>query len=514
MGGAISSRRAFSAWAALLPLGELGRGPNPFAEGILRIFPANESIDGILVHLPYRFIKHRVHSRGIYLHANFDDLDSVINLVEMQKRITNLHCNLRKEKGEFVRTAAHWEDVLITNNCVILVQIKYKDSLKNIFKFMDYLYQHTSATALVLICDNFLYDNEIYNPHEDLNTTILHASVLTYLVPYDSMIEYLQKDHYDSYTFELFWGFTNKSDVVHIKYHLDFGKYFNYIFFHYMKNFLLDLKDLITYEIHFSIHKNFTIDPRFCFIRDSSYCISKPDYMNSNVVREVVEQQVRSLCVYQLTATGGGGHEGGASQNAPPKASPTASPTPPPTAPPKGAGHPAGEHPATYTPHNRFSEKFIQYVNALFDFGFENNLCSSGSSDLSKKCSDKILGHLGVPLQEVNKCFLKNFHAYMKDMIKTKFYVYSIEINGQTFKLKLNKDISIRLICSAFRVMPKRCADYFAGGVYGTSLVRKKSKKKELLAFYILLLLVLSHILGTLLNYLVSRHLDAIEGKD
>ncbi|GAB69276.1 hypothetical protein PCYB_147040 [Plasmodium cynomolgi strain B] len=536
MGGAISSRRIlFSAWAALLPLGgEIGRGHKPFAEGILRIFPKNDSIDGILIHLPYKFIKHRVHSRGIYLHANFDDLDSVINLVEMQKKVANLHCNLRKEKGEYIRgrdsqggdsqggdsqgkapqgddseekdyqgkapqekatqakapqekapqgKAPHGEEVLITNNCVLFVDIKYKDSLKNIFKFMDYIHKHTSATALVFICDNFLYDNEIYNPHEDLNTTILHSSVLTYLVPYDSMIDYQQKDQYDKFTFELYWGITNKSDIVHINYHLDFGKYFNYTFFHYMKNFLLDLKEHITYEIHFSIHKNFTIDPRFCFIRDSSYCISKPDYMNSNVVREVVEQQVRSLCVYQLTAMGGGDDS---KQGEPPEQEEHIT---------------KGEHLPSHVQNKRFSEKFIQYINALFDFGFEKNLCSSGSNDLSKKCSDKILGHLGVPVQEVNKCFLKNFHAYMKDMIKTKFYVYSIEINGQTYKLKLNKDVSIRLICSAFRVMPKRCADYLAGGVYGTSLVRKKSKKKELVAFYILLLLVLSHILGTLLNY-------------
>ncbi|EUD64880.1 hypothetical protein C922_04724 [Plasmodium inui San Antonio 1] len=455
MGSAISSKQILSAWAVLLPLGgELGSGPKRFAEGVLRIFPANDSIDGILVHLPYKFIKHRVHSRGIYLQTNFDDLDLVINLVEMQKRITNLHCNLRKEKGKFIRRGApHGEDVLITNNCVVFVHIKYKDSLKNIFQFMDYLYQHTSATALVFICDNFLYDNEIYNPHEDLNTTILHSSVLTYLVPYDSMISYQKKDHYDKYTFELYWGITKKSDVVHINYHLDFGKYFNYTFFRYMKNFLLDLKQYITYEIHFSIHKNFSIDPRFCFIRDSSYCISEPDYMNSNVVREVVEQQVRSLCVYQLTATGGDDKREEASQ---------------------GEEHiTAEEHLPTYTQKKQFSEKFLQYINALFDFGFEKNLCSSGSNDLSKKCSDKILAHLGVPVQEVNKCFLKNYHAFMKDMIKTKFYVYSIQINGQTYKLKLNKDISIRLICSAFRVMPKRCADYFAGGLYGTSLVRK-----------------------------------------
>ncbi|CAA9991253.1 conserved Plasmodium protein, unknown function [Plasmodium knowlesi strain H] len=520
MWGRLSSRRVLSAWAVLFLLGgELVGSPKSFAEGILRILPAKDSIDGILVHLPYKFIKHRVYSRGIYLHGNFDNLDSVINLVEMQKKITNLHCNLRKEKGEFIRGGTthggtskgndtdgktdhgqtdhrqtdHREtdqretddgetydrgDVLITNNCVLFVDIKYKDNLKNIFPFMDYLYKHTSATALVFLCDNFLYDNELYNPHEDLNTTILHSSVLTYLVPYDSMISYQQKDQYHKYTFELYWGFSKKTDIVHINYHLDLGKYFNYTFFHYMKNFLLDLKEHITYEIHFSIHKNFTIDPRFCFIRDSSYCISKPDYMNSNVVREVVEQQVRSLCVYHLTAT---------------------------------EEHVPGEYVATYAPKKRFSEKFIQYINALFDFEFEKNLCSNGSNDLSKKCSNIILDHLGVPVQEINKCFLKNFHTYMKDMIKSKFYVYSIQINGQTYKLKLNKDISIRLICSAFRVMPKRCADYFAGGVYGTSLVRKKSKKKELVAFYILLLLVLSHILGTLLNYLVSCHLDMIE---
>ncbi|GAW83822.1 hypothetical protein, conserved [Plasmodium gonderi] len=505
----------------LLPWNLFNNMPKAFVEGTLKILPTNDLIDGIIVHLPYRFIKYKVQSPGIYLNTNFEDINSAINFIEIQKKLSNVHCNLSKEKGEII----HGDDnILRTNNCVLFINIKYKDNLKNIYEFMNYLYLNTSASALIFICDNFLYENEIYNPHEELNTTILHSSLLTYLVPYDAMLNYQEKDNYHLYTFELYWGISNKSDIVHINYHLDFGKYFNYTFFLYMKNFLLDLKERIAYEINFSIHKNFTIDPRFCFIRDSSYCISKPDYMNSNVVREVVEQQVRSLCIYEMTAikvehfaesveeVNSLSIQNPINQMRPNDVEKVRDKELKDVSSKKlDDTRENGKNYAKYTKENnynpegkelRFSEKFIYYINALFDFDFEKKLCSNGSNDLTKKCSEKILAYLNVPVHEVNKCFLKNFHTYMKNMIKTKFYVYSIQINGNTYKIKLNKDISTKLICSAFKNMPKRCTDYFAGGIYGTSLVRKKSKEKELFAFYILLLLVLSHMLGTLLNYL------------
>ncbi|EWC87195.1 hypothetical protein PFNF54_03971 [Plasmodium falciparum NF54] len=262
----------------------------------LRILPLNDVIDGIIIHLNYKFIKYKVYAKGIHLNVNFENLGSVRHIIESYKDLNTLYCNLNKRKEE----ESIDKNTLRTNNCVIFVNIKYKENLKHIYDFMEYLYINTSAVALIFISDNFLYENEIYNPHEDLNITIIHPSILTYFISYDRLSEY-DTNNYDKYIFELYWGVNHKTDIVHINYHLDYGKYFNYTFFIYMKNFLLDLKNHITYEIQFSIHKNFTIEPRFCFIRDSSYCISKPDYMNSNVVREVVEQQVRSLCIYELT---------------------------------------------------------------------------------------------------------------------------------------------------------------------------------------------------------------------
>ncbi|SBT50563.1 conserved Plasmodium protein, unknown function [Plasmodium ovale wallikeri] len=359
---------------------------------------------------------------------------------------------------------------------------------------------NTSASALILICDNFLYDNEIYNPHDDLNFTVEEPCILTYLVPRDFMLKY-EKQNYEMYIFELYWGIDNKTDIVHIMYHLDFGKYFNYTFFLYMKNFLLELKNYLTYELQFSIHKNFTIDPRFCFIRDSSYCVSEPDYINSNVVREVVEQQVRSLCIYELTAVQDGEapwedatredatredatREDAANVEIPDNAGMDT----------KRGKQDEHNWPESVGIHNepyneektpswkvqkkkvtkkkkkkkRFSEKYIHYVNALFDFGFEQKFCSNGSNDLTKKCSDKILALLNIPLNDVDRCFLKNFHIYMKNMIKSKFYVYSIVINGKTYKMKLSKSISVKLICSAFKNMPPKCKNYLSEDVFSS----------------------------------------------
>ncbi|KAI4835150.1 hypothetical protein MKS88_005834 [Plasmodium brasilianum] len=494
-------------WLFLLM--SLFEGYKIIVKGNLTIFPSNELIDGIIIHLSYKFIKYRVHAQGIHLNVDFENTHTVKDLIEKYKNMSNLHCNLSKENEEKDIIEG---DILRTNNCVIFINITYKDNLKHIYDFMEYLHLNTSATALIFICDNFLYENEIYNPHEDLNLTIIHPSILTYLIPYD-LISHYEKTNYDKYTFELYWGVQKKTDLVHIIYHLDFGKYFNYTFFIYMKHFLLELKNYLTYEIQFSIHKNFTIDPRFCFIRDSSYCISKPDYVNSNVVREVVEQQVRSLCIYELTAVENEiakqlDQENDILSKAEYYEQVRNFPN-------TAAGDDYNsEHiikknnillnkkRKNKIQKKTFSEKYIHYINALFDFGFEKKFCSNGSNDLTKKCSDKILSLLHVPVKEVDKCFLKNFHTYMKNMIKSKFYVYSITINDKTYKIKLNKDISIKLICSAFKIMPKRCVDYLMEEPNLPDPAMRKHSHEELLSFYFLLIVILAHITGTFLNYL------------
>ncbi|EUD74670.1 hypothetical protein YYG_00621 [Plasmodium vinckei petteri] len=425
----------------------------------LKIFPYDKEIDGIAIDIPHTFIKNKVQAKGIYLNVDFENLDLVKATINNYQNEDNLYCNLNKDKKEEEIEKDEKQgyndektDVVITNNCLVFVNIKYKDSLINVQAFMEYMYLKTSAIGLIFVCDNFLYENEIYKPHGELNITILGINILTYLISYDLLSEY-DKSNFNKYIFELYWGIENKTDIVHIIYNLDFGKYFSYSFFIYMKNFLLELKNYITYEIKFSVHTNFIIDPRFCFIRDSSYCISEPDYINSNMVREVVEQQVRSLCIYKLTAW-----KNDKIQHMPV----------------------ADNNNADRT----FSEKFIHYINALFDLGFEKKICSSGSIDLTKKCSDKILSHINVSVKEVNDCFLKNFHTYMKNMIKSKFYVYTIVINDNVFKIKLNKDMSIRLICSAFKSMPPRCLKYLKGDKSLSFLEMKRKRKEHFSTYY------------------------------
>ncbi|CRH02875.1 conserved Plasmodium protein, unknown function [Plasmodium relictum] len=471
-----------------------------FIKGSLRILSSNNSIDGITIHLTNKFIKYKVHAQGIYLNVNFESVDSVKSLIERYKSVSNLYCNLNKNNEEEVIDG----DILRTNNCVIFINIKYKDHLKNIYDFMEYLYLNTSAAALIFICDNFLYENEIYDPHEDLNLTIIQGSILTYFISYDSISHYEKKNFY-KYTFELYWGVNKKTDIVHIIYHLDFGKYFNYSFFIYMKDFFLELKNHLTYEIQFSIHKNFTIDPRFCFIRDSSYCISKPDYMNSNVVREVVEQQVRSLCIYELTLIDDDDDE--SQENTHNK-----------NALERSNYNLPNSNKVSYLNYynttkkeilkeqkkKMFSEKYIHYINALFDFTFEKNYCSNESNDLTKKCSDKILSFLNISVKDVDNCFLNNFHTYMKNMIKSKFYVYSIEINDKIYKIKLNKDISIKLICSAFKSMPYQCKDYLTNQEFELEN-KKENSDANLIAFAFLFISISVHIIGSFLNYLVPK---------
>ncbi|CAD2105859.1 conserved Plasmodium protein, unknown function [Plasmodium vinckei lentum] len=453
----------------------------------LKIFPYDKEIDGIAIDIPHTFIKNKVQAKGIYLNVDFENLDLVKATINKYQNEDNLYCNLNKDKKEEIEKdekqgyADEKTDVVITNDCLVFVNIKYKDSLINVQAFMEYMYLKTSAIGLIFVCDNFLYENEIYKPHGELNITILGINILTYLISYDLLSEY-DKSNFNKYIFELYWGIENKTDIVHIIYNLDFGKYFSYSFFIYMKNFLLELKNYITYEIKFSVHTNFIIDPRFCFIRDSSYCISEPDYINSNMVREVVEQQVRSLCIYKLTAW-----KNEKLQHMPVEDNNNADRT--------------------------FSEKFIHYINALFDLGFEKKICSSGSIDLTKKCSDKILSHINVSVKEVNDCFLKNFHTYMKNMIKSKFYVYTIVINDNIFKIKLNKDMSIRLICSAFKSMPPRCLKYLKGDKSLSFLEMKRKRKEQFISLYFLIIVVLVHIMGTLLNYVVPRYIDAKEKK-
>ncbi|WBY61260.1 hypothetical protein Py17XNL_001401440 [Plasmodium yoelii yoelii] len=446
----------------------------------LKILPYDKEIDGIAIDIPHIVIKNKVQAKGIYLNVDFENLDLVKATINKYQNEDNLYCNLNKnkkekemEKEEKQGYNGEYANVVTTDNCLVFVNIKYKDSLINVQDFMEYMYLKTSAIGLIFVCDNFLYENEIYKPHGELNITILGKNILTYLISYDSLSEY-DKRNFNNYIFELFWGIENKTDIVHIIYNLDFGKYFSYSFFIYMKNFLLELKNYITYEIKFSVHTNFIIDPRFCFIRDSSYCISEPDYINSNMVREVVEQQVRSLCIYKLTAW----------KNEKLKQLPITDDS--------DSGSSSG---------GMFSEKFIHYINALFDLGFEKKICSSGSIDLTKKCSDKILSHINVSVKEVNDCFLKNFHNYMKNMIKSKFYVYTIVINNKAFKIKLNKDMSIRLICSAFKLMPPRCIKYLKGDKLLSYLEMRKKKKEQYISLYFLIVVVLVHIMGTLINY-------------
>lgn len=482
----------------------------------LKLLPSEDEIEGISIHVNQKFIEYKVHAKGIYLDVQFDSDDSLRTVVETYKELPYIYCNLKKENEREVIQ----DNILKTNNCVIFLSIRYKKHLKQITSVMDYLHKNTSAVGLILLCDDFLYENEIYNPHEELNFTIIKPSILTYMIS-NELFQSYSITKLEQYTLELFWGVNHKTEVVHLSYHLDFGKYFNYSFFIYMKHFLLHLKNRITYDIQFSIHNNFTIEPRFCFIRDSSYCISKPDYVNTNMIREVVEQQVRSLCVFEKTL-----------EDEDEKIDQTY-----PYFFPKNEERSYLNNYATYekvskdlsTPSSdtnegtesedqnfftntdlkkkrQFSQKFIHYINALFHVAIDKGESVSEVKESQKKYSDEILKSLNVSIKEVHNCFIENFHDYMKNMIKTKFYIYSIEINGKTYKIKLNKDIATKLICSAFKNMPPYCSDYlkYASEVFES----RKYSKIHPRAFWFFLICLLIHIVGSLFNYIISYFLD------
>ncbi|VWU49040.1 conserved protein, unknown function [Hepatocystis sp. ex Piliocolobus tephrosceles] len=541
---------------------------NVFVNGTLKDLKSNNTIDGITLYLNNKFIHYKVHARGIYLDIDFDDLEKVKKVIDTYSKNEKFsHCNIKKKinkkrgkkSGEYndedsdgngeeafiedeeeqeeekkiynkknvidwsglISEGEYLEDgILKSSSCVIFLNIKHEQSLKYVYSFMDYMYKNTYALALIFICDNFLYKNEINNPHDDLNITLIEPSILAYLIPADLMLPY-KKEQFNEYSFELFWGIEKKTDVVHMVYYLDLGKYFNYTFFLFMKNFLLQLKNDITYEIKFTIYRNFAIDPTYCFLRDTSYCISKPDYINTDMTRKVIEQKVTGLCIYKLTAVKNKKlvYTSDTSYNIDRKNNnnnnnnnnTSSIVTTQEELTKQNILNEKKNDSAWPISKYMFSKEYILYLNALFDLDFEQRICSNGSNDLTKLCSNNIISFLGMSVEEVYNCFVQNFHTYIGSMIKTRFYVFSIVINDKLYKMKLNKDIAIQLICSAFKNIPQVCIQYIKDRQLKSNPAKRESKHEHLKSLVFLILLFIAHLLGTYINYYVVEYVESYE---
>jgi len=161
---------------------------------------------------------------------------------------------------------------------------------------------------------------------------------------------------------------------------------------------------------------------RLCTDESSQYCAPDPDGPGPVTGADVANEDLRQLCIWNVTAR-----------------------TPPGVA--RGA---------------TYSQEFWDYVVI---FASRCPITDGSPSDrFSEECSRKVMESLGISLLQVDACIQLHRKKFLDDQIRnTAWSPQALRVNGWRYSGPLDPEAVLKAVCSGYASQPKECEELLSG---------------------------------------------------
>lgn len=189
------------------------------------------------------------------------------------------------------------------------------------------------------------------------------------------------------------------------------------------------LNEVMHFQPHYAVFSMASSDPAvyqgLCSDTTGKYCAEDPDSAGDITGRDVLEEDVRQLCIHELT---------------------------------KKSQTPDlidGAHAVEY------AEEFWNYVEQLQD------ACPlTGDHPLTKfgtECSEKLMQKVGLDVDRVQQCVISTQEEKLrKERDNSAWSPRALRINGWRYTGMMDSDLVTRAVCAGFTQKPKECEDLIA----------------------------------------------------
>lgn len=189
------------------------------------------------------------------------------------------------------------------------------------------------------------------------------------------------------------------------------------------------LNEVMRFQPHYAVFSMASSDPAvyqgLCSDTTGSFCAEDPDSSGDITGKDVLEEDVRQLCIHELTKK---------------------SRTPVP-----GAKAPAVE----------YAEEYWNYVEQ-----FEDACPLAGDHPLARfgtECSEKLMKKIGLDVDKVRQCVVSTQNDKLrKERDNTAWSPRALRINGWKYTGMMDADLVTRAVCAGFTSKPKECQDLIA----------------------------------------------------
>jgi len=188
------------------------------------------------------------------------------------------------------------------------------------------------------------------------------------------------------------------------------------------------LNEVMRFHPHFHVFSMPSSEPaiyqELCSDTTGQYCAEDPDASGSITGKDVLEEDVRQMCIHELTkvSTHGGQHEG--HEHAP-----------------------------------------VEYAAPFWDYleKFQERCPLDGSSPTERfglECSKKLMAEVGVDAEGVMSCAASTHDEKLKKhRDHTAWSPRALRINGWRYTGMMDADLVTRAVCAGFTEKPKECEE-------------------------------------------------------
>jgi hypothetical protein len=181
------------------------------------------------------------------------------------------------------------------------------------------------------------------------------------------------------------------------------------------------LNNVVNFQPHYAVFSLPKTDPSvyndLCTDSTGEFCAEDPDGSGSVTGKEVLEEDVRQLCIHELTKVDAA----------------------------------SGSHGPVY-----YAEKYWDYVSK-----FPEECPLDGKADEHKfgwKCAELLMGKVGIVTRDVQNCISDTKTRKLQSERENKAWSpRALRINGWRFNGMLDADLVTRAICDGFVEQPAEC---------------------------------------------------------
>merc|ERR1712216_795857 len=192
------------------------------------------------------------------------------------------------------------------------------------------------------------------------------------------------------------------------------------------------LNEVVKFTPHYHV---FSADPALsgysglCSDPSARYCSEDPDGAGPVSGKDVLEEDVRQLCIHEITKVPRSRHRGLAAE---------------------------GEGAVVF-----YAEKWWNYVERFAQKCPVES--SNGGLIFGKECSEKLMEELGIDVSQVRNCVDTSSNAKLESQLVNKAWSpRALRVNGWRYSGLLEADLVTKAVCSGFVDQPEECKSLLA----------------------------------------------------